>query len=132
MTNKSEFADIPGTTVFDADLSRKGYQLNSFFFSLMKDENRKAFRADQAAYLSKFALSDAQRDAVLKRDWNRLLELGGNIFFMLKLSFADGLSVQQLAGAMTGMTAEQYAHMLLNGGRKIEGNRSKSEWARHG
>lgn len=132
MTNKSEFADIPGTTVFDADLSRKGYQLNSFFFSLMKDENRKAFRADEAAYLRKFALSDAQRDAVLKRDWNRLLELGGNIFFMLKLSFADGLSVQQLAGAMTGMTAEQYAQMLLNGGRNIEGNRSKSEWARHG
>jgi protocatechuate 4,5-dioxygenase alpha chain len=132
MTMKSEFADIPGTTVFDAELSRKGYQLNNFFFSLMKDENRKEFKSDQNAYLRKFAMSQEQREAVLARDWNELLRLGGNIFFMLKLSFCDGLSVQQLAGAMTGMTAEQYAQMLLNGGRSIEGNRSKLEWAKHG
>jgi protocatechuate 4,5-dioxygenase, alpha chain len=121
MTMKSEFADIPGTTVFDADLSREGYQLNNFFFSLMKDENRKEFKADQSAYLRKFPMSEAQRQAVLARDWNELLRLGGNIFFMLKLSFSDGMSVQQ-----------QYAQMLLNGGRSIEGNRSKSEWAKHG
>jgi protocatechuate 4,5-dioxygenase alpha subunit len=132
MATKSEFADIPGTTVFDADLSRKGYALNSFFFSLMKDANRKEFRADEDAYLRKFAVSDEQRQAVRARDWNNLLGLGGNIFFMLKLSFCDGLSVQQLAGAMTGMTAEQYAQMLLNGGRPIDGNRSKSEWTKHG
>jgi protocatechuate 4,5-dioxygenase alpha chain len=77
-------------------------------------------------------VSEEQRQAVRARDWNELLRLGGNIFFMLKLSFSDGMSVQQLAGAMTGMTAEQYAQMLLNGGRSIEGNRSKSEWAKHG
>jgi protocatechuate 4,5-dioxygenase alpha chain len=129
---KSEFADIPGTTVFDADLSRKGYQLNNFFFSLMKDDNRKEFKADEDAYLRKFLVNEEQRQAVRARDWNELLRLGGNIFFMLKLSFCDGMSVQQLAGAMTGMTAEQYAQMLLNGGRPIEGNRSKSEWTKHG
>jgi protocatechuate 4,5-dioxygenase alpha subunit len=132
MAIQNEFADIPGTTVFDADLSRKGYRLNNFFFSLMKDENRKEFKADEDAYLRKFAVSEEQRRAVRARDWNELLRLGGNIFFMLKLSFSDGMSVQQLAGAMTGMTAEQYAQMLLNGGRSIEGNRSKSEWAKHG
>jgi gallate dioxygenase len=129
---QSEFADIPGTTVFDADLSRKGYQLNNFFFSLMKDENRKAFKAGEDAYIAKFPMSEEQAKAVRTRDWNELLRLGGNIFFMLKLSFSDGLSVQQLAGAMTGMTAQQYADMLLNGGRSIEGNRSKSEWVNHG
>jgi protocatechuate 4,5-dioxygenase alpha chain len=129
---KSEFADIPGTTVFDADLSRKGYRLNNFFFSLMKDDNRKEFKADEDAYLRKFLVNEEQRQAVRARDWNELLRLGGNIFFMLKLSFCDGMSVQQLAGAMTGMTAEQYAQMLLNGGRPIEGNRSKSEWTKHG
>jgi protocatechuate 4,5-dioxygenase alpha subunit len=132
MAIQNEFADIPGTTVFDADLSRKGYRLNNFFFSLMKDENRKEFKADEDAYLRKFSVSEEQRQAVRARDWNELLRLGGNIFFMLKLSFCDGLSVQQLAGAMTGMTAEQYAQMLLNGGRSIDGNRSKSEWAKHG
>ena len=132
MAKQSEFADIPGTTVFDADLSRKGYPLNSFFFSLMKDENRKAFKAGEDAYLAKFPMNEEQRKAVRARDWNELLRLGGNIFFMLKLSFSDGMSVQQLAGTMTGMTAEQYAQMLLNGGRPIEGNRSKSEWAKHG
>ncbi|MCD6075459.1 MAG: ligA [Rhodospirillales bacterium] len=132
MTMKSEFADIPGTTVFDADLSRKGYRLNNFFFSLMKDDNRKEFKADEDAYLRKFLVNEEQRQAVRARDWNELLRLGGNIFFMLKLSFCDGMSVQQLAGAMTGMTAEQYAQMLLNGGRPIEGNRSKSEWTKHG
>lgn len=130
--SKSELADIPGTTVFDADLSRKGYQLNSFFFSLMKDENRKAFKADEDVYLAKFPMSDEQRAAVRARDWNELLNLGGNIFFMIKLSFSDGMSVQQVAGAMTGMTAEQYAQMLLNGGRSIDGNRSKAEWTNHG
>lgn len=128
MATKSDFEDIPGTTVFDADLSRKGYHLNNFFFSLMKDENRKAFKADQMAYLRRFPMSEEQRQAVLARDWNELLRLGGNIFFMLKLSFSDGMSVQQLAGAMTGMTADEYAQMLLAGGRPIEGNRSKSEW----
>jgi protocatechuate 4,5-dioxygenase alpha subunit len=132
MAIQNEFADIPGTTVFDADLSRKGYRLNNFFFSLMKDENRKEFKADEDAYLRKFSVSEEQRQAVRARDWNELLRLGGNIFFMLKLSFCDGMSVQQLAGAMTGMTAEQYAQMLLNGGRSIDGNRSKSEWAKHG
>lgn len=132
MATKDDFADIPGTTVFDADLSRKGYPLNNFFFSLMKDENRKAFKADEDAYLSKFALSDAQRRAVRTRDWNEMLRLGGNIFFLIKLSFTDGMSVQQVAGAMTGMTADDYAQMLINGGRPIDGNRSKSEWANHG
>jgi protocatechuate 4,5-dioxygenase alpha chain len=132
MAIQNEFADIPGTTVFDADLSRKGYRLNNFFFSLMKDENRKEFKADEDAYLRKFSVSEEQCRAVRARDWNELLRLGGNIFFMLKLSFCDGMSVQQLAGAMTGMTAEQYAQMLLNGGRSIDGNRSKSEWAKHG
>ncbi|MEX0828181.1 MAG: protocatechuate 4,5-dioxygenase subunit alpha [Haliea sp.] len=123
------FEDVPGTVVFDAILARKGYHLNSFFMSLMKAENRASFKADEDAYLARFPMTDAQRSAVRARDWNEMLRLGGNIFFMLKLSFSDGMSVQQLAGSMTGMTAEAYRDMLLKGGRSIEGNRSKSEWA---
>ena len=128
MAGHDDFSDIPGTTVFDAELSRKGYHLNMFMMSLMKPENRTEFKADEDAYMARYKVTPEQRAAVRKRDWNELLRLGGNIFFMLKLSFSDGMSVQQLAGAMTGLTADQYAQMLLDGGRPIDGNRSKSEW----
>jgi protocatechuate 4,5-dioxygenase alpha chain len=124
-----DYDDIPGTTVFDGRLARQGYHLNMFCMSLMSADNRAAFKADEKAYMARWPLSSEQVDAVLKRDWNGLLGLGLNIFFMLKLSFSDGLSVQQLAGQMTGMTPQAYADMLLKGGRPIEGNRSKSEWA---
>jgi protocatechuate 4,5-dioxygenase alpha subunit len=132
MGTNSAFNDIPGTVVFDADLAAKGYQVNSFFFSLMKADNRNAFKADEDAYLSRFAMTDEQRRAIRARDWNKLLRLGGNIFYMLKLSFCDGLSVQQLAGQMTGLSAEGYRDLLLNGGRPIEGNRSHADWAQRG
>ena len=130
MANTSGFDDIPGTVVFDADLARQGYPVNSFFFSLMKAENRAAFKADEDAYLGQYALTPEQHAAIRARDWNKLLRLGGNIFYMLKLSFCDGLSVQQLAGQMTGLSAEGYRNLLLAGGRPIEGNRSKADWAK--
>ena len=129
MTRKQEeYEDIPGTFVFDAERSRKGYHVNMFCMSLMKEENRKAFKADEAEYLKKFPMTDEQRDAILKRQWNRLLELGANIYFTAKLGATDGMSFQQVAAVMTGNTQEGYAEMMLKGGRPIEGNRSKSEW----
>ncbi len=96
------FDDIPGTTLFDAQRSRQGYHLNMFCMSLMKAENRDAFKADEAAYVQKFPMTAEQRDAVLKRDWNRLIELGGNIYFLAKLFSTDGKSFQQVAAIMTG------------------------------
>ena len=123
---KHVYDDIPGTFVFDAERSRQGYGINMFCMSLMKDVNRKAFKANEAEYLSKFPLSAEQRDAILKRDYNRMLELGGNIYFTAKLGATDGHSFQHLAALMTGSTQENYAKMMLAGGRSIEGNRSKS------
>lgn len=128
MTKATPYDDIPGTIVFDAERSRQGYHLNMFCMSLMRDENRKAFRADEKAYLQRFPMTDAQREMVLKRDWNGMLELGGNIYYTAKLAATDGLSFQQIAAMMTGMTQPEYAQMMLNGGRSIEGNRSKSDW----
>jgi protocatechuate 4,5-dioxygenase alpha chain len=122
-----DYDDIPGTFVFDAEKSRQGYHLNMFCMSLMKDENRKAFKANEAAYLDKFPMSPEQREAVLKRNWNRMLELGGNIYFTAKLGATDGLSFQQVAAIMTGSTQQDYAEMMLKGGRSVEGNRSKSK-----
>jgi protocatechuate 4,5-dioxygenase alpha chain len=130
LVTTNEFDDIPGTFVFDADRSRRGYQLNMFCMSLMKPENREAFRADEAGYLAKFPMTPEQRQAVLDRDWNRMLELGGNIYFTSKIAANDGLSFQQIAAMMTGSTQAEYAEMMLKGGRHIEGNRSKSEWKR--
>lgn len=129
MSGTDAFDDIPGTTLFNAERSRQGYALNMFCMSLMKAENRAAFRADNAAYLKRFALTPGQVEAVLTRDWNRMLELGGNIYYTSKLGATDGLSFVQLAALMTGSTQEAYAQMMLDGGRGIEGNRSKTERA---
>lgn len=123
---EQEYDDIPGTFVFDAERSRQGYGINMFCMSLMKDENRKAFRANEAEYLKRFPLTPEQTEAILKRDYNRMLELGGNIYYTAKLGATDGHSFQHLAALMTGMTQEAYAAMMLGGGRSVEGNRSKS------
>jgi protocatechuate 4,5-dioxygenase, alpha chain len=123
---QQDYDDIPGTFVFDAERSRHGYGINMFCMSLMKDANRKAFKANEAEYLKSFNLTPDQADAVLKRDYNRMLELGGNIYFTAKLGATDGHSFQHMAALMTGSTQDDYAKMMLGGGRSVEGNRSKS------
>jgi protocatechuate 4,5-dioxygenase alpha chain len=123
---QNDYDDIPGTFVFDAERSREGYGINMFCMSLMKDENRKAFKANEAEYLKKFKLTPDQADAILKRDYNRMLELGGNIYFTAKLGATDGHSFRHLAATMTGSTQEDYADMMLQGGRSVEGNRSRT------
>jgi protocatechuate 4,5-dioxygenase, alpha chain len=132
MESQNDYDDIPGTTVFDAERSRRGYHLNMFCMSLMKPENRAAFKADQAEFLQRFPMTGEQREAVLKRDWNRMIELGGNIYFLAKLFSTDGKSFQYTAAQMTGLTQEQYAKMMLAGGRPPDGNRYKSEWKDRG
>jgi len=121
-----DYDDIPGTFVFDAERSRQGYGINMFCMSLMKDENRKAFKANEAEYLKRLNLTPAQTDAILKRDYNRMLELGGNIYFTAKLGATDGHSFQHLAALMTGSSQQEYAAMMLAGGRSVEGNRTRS------
>ncbi len=121
-----DYDDIPGTFVFDAERSRQGFGINMFCMSLMKDENRKAFKANEAEYLKKFNLTPEQADAVLKRDYNRMLELGGNIYFTAKLGATDGHSFQHLAATMTGSSQQDYADMMIKGGRNVEGNRSRT------
>lgn len=119
-----EYDDIPGTFVFDGRRSREGYWLNMFCMSLSDERNREAFRADEPRYLDRFALTPEQRQAVLDREWLRMLELGGNIYYTFKLAACDGLTFQQLAAKQTGVSEEQYVAMMLAGGRGIDGNRS--------
>lgn len=128
MREPHEYDDIPGTTVFDAERSRQGYWLNQFCMSLMKPEQRAAFKADPAGCLQQWPMNQQQRQAVLDRDWNRMLSLGGNIYFLAKLFLSDGKSFQQVAAIMTGSSQEDYAKMMLAGGRPAEGNRYQYEW----
>ncbi|WP_322998975.1 protocatechuate 4,5-dioxygenase subunit alpha [Castellaniella sp.] len=127
MSLNKPYTDIPGTTVFDADQSRLGYHLNQFCMSLMKADNRKRFLADERAYLDEWPMSEDQKQAVLARDLNRCLALGGNIYFLAKLGATDGRSFQYMAASMTGMSQEDYAAMMLAGGRSVKGNRKIGE-----
>ena len=127
MTDKP-YDDVPGTVVFDADQSRKGYWLNQFCMSLMKADNRERFKRDERAYLDEWSMSESQKQAVLDRDLNRCIALGGNIYFLAKIWATDGKSFQQMAGSMTGMSEDAYREMMASGGRSIEGNRFTSEW----
>jgi protocatechuate 4,5-dioxygenase alpha chain len=119
-----ELEDIPGTRVYTAKRARQGYHLNQFAMSLMKAENRERFKADERGYLGEWPLTDAQKEAVLARDYNRLLDEGGNIYFLAKIFSTDGKSFLQAVGTMTGMSPEDYQAMMVAGGRSPEGLRS--------
>jgi protocatechuate 4,5-dioxygenase, alpha chain len=120
----AELEDIPGTKVFTAARARKGYHLNQFAMSLMKADNRDAWKADERAYLDKWPMSEDQKQAILARDYNRCLELGGNVYFLAKVFSTDGLSFAEAVSTMTDMSFPEYRDMMLAGGRSPEGNRS--------
>jgi protocatechuate 4,5-dioxygenase alpha chain len=121
------YRDVPGTTIFDAEQARRGYHLNMFCMSLMKAENRTRFKAGERAYLDEWPMSEEQKQAVLARDYNRMISLGANIYFLSKLFSTDGRSFQYTAASMTGLSQEQYAAMMLSGGRSPDGNRIAGE-----
>lgn len=116
------YKDVPGTVIFDAEQARKGYHLNQFCMSLMKAENRARFKANERAYLDEWPMTEEQKQAILARDLNRCIELGGNIYFLAKIGATDGKSFQFMAASMTGMTQEEYAQMMLAGGRSARGS----------
>lgn len=127
MALSKPYADIPGTTVFDSDMARKGYHLNQFCMSLMKEENRKRFHADERAYVDEWPMTEAQKRAVLDRDYNAMIANGGNIYFLSKIFASDGKTFVHAAAKMTGMPEDEYKAMMLHGGRSPEGNRYKGE-----
>lgn len=122
-----DLEDIPGTRIFTTARARRGYHLNQCAMSLMNAENRAQFAADPHAYLDKWPLSEAQKESILARDYNRLIDLGGNIYFLAKLIAADGLSFVEGVSTMTDMTLEEYQAMMLAGGRSPVGLRSIKE-----
>src|SRR6187399_3124903 len=127
MSLDKPYTRVPGTTIFDAEQSRKGYWLNQFCMSLMKAPNRERFKQDERAYLDEWPMTEDQKLGVLARDLNRCIALGGNIYFLAKIGATDGKSFQQMAGSMTGMTEDEYRAMMVGGGRSVEGNRVVGE-----
>lgn len=121
------YADVPGAVIFDAEQARKGYQLNQFCMSLMKVENRERFKADERAYLDEWTMTEAQKQAVLDRDYNAMIANGGNIYYLAKIFLSDGQSFEQAAASMTGVSREAYREMMLAGGRAPEGNLYKTK-----
>lgn len=122
----AELEDIPGTRVYTAKRARQGYWMNQFAMSLMQADNRERWRADEKAYLANWPMTEEQRQSILDRDYNRMLDLGGNIYFLAKLFSTDGLSFLQAVSTMTGMSVEDYQAMMIAGGRSPDGLRSKS------
>ena len=127
MVDNSEFDDIPGTTVFTAARSHLGFHLNQFCMSLKDPRNRERFKADEKAYLDQWPMTPGQKQAVLERDYNAMIAQGGNVYFLAKIFSSDGVSFQTAAASMTGMSEEEYAQMMLAGGRSPEGVRSIRE-----
>jgi protocatechuate 4,5-dioxygenase alpha chain len=127
MALEKPYTDVPGTTIFDTDMARRGYYLNQFCMSLMKGPNRERFKANERAYLDEWPMSEEQKQAVLDRNYKRMIELGGNIYFVSKLGATSGHSFQHMAATMTGLSQEEYLQMMINGGRSPEGNRYVGE-----
>jgi protocatechuate 4,5-dioxygenase alpha chain len=127
MVDNAEFDDIPGTTVFTAQRSHQGFHLNQFCMSLKNASNRERFKRDERTYLDEWPMTEAQKQAVLARDYNAMIALGGNIYFLAKIFATDGQSFQIAAASMTDMSVEDYAAMMLHGGRSPDGVRSKRD-----
>jgi protocatechuate 4,5-dioxygenase alpha chain len=127
MAFEKPYEDVPGTTIFDAEMSRKGYHLNQFCMSLMKKENREKFKLNERVCLDLWPMTEEQKEAVLQRDYNRMIAAGGNIYFLAKIFSTDGISFQDAASTMTGMTVAEYKQMMIDGGRSITGNRYKGD-----
>lgn len=127
MTKSKVYKHIPGTIVFDAQLAADGYHLNQFCMSLMKADNRARFKADESNYMDEWPMSQAQKQGVLDRDYNGMMALGGNIYFLAKIFSTDGLSFQHAAADMTGMPIEDYKNMMINGGRSAQDNMLSNE-----
>lgn len=132
MRKDRDYSDIPGTYVFDPEHSRQGYHLNMFCMSLNKEANREQFKQGEADYLDKFPMTEAQRNAVLNRDWIGMLRLGGNIYYTFKLAIFDGINMQEIGARMEGVPDDRFKEMMIKGGRPIQGNRYQKEWTRSG
>jgi protocatechuate 4,5-dioxygenase alpha chain len=127
MSAPRDYESIPGTYV-STRIAAAGYHPNSSV-CLSTIRESQGIQGGQAAYLDRFPLTPEQKQSVLTRDWLGMLKVGGNIYYTIKIAFCDGLTFQDVAGMMCSMPKEEYARMMMSGGRKPEGNLYKKSSA---
>ncbi len=108
---------IEGTTFFDGKQAMKGYQLNKMCYSFNGAAAREEYLADNEAYFDKFKLTDHQKEAVRSLNVLKMIEAGGNIYYLAKLAGIYKLSVQDVGAQQTGMTTEEFKQKLLDAGK---------------
>jgi len=118
MNSGKQKREIPGTTVFDGEAARKGYALNKMCYSFNSAENRAEFLKDQDAYCTKFGLNDQQREAVRSLNVLKMIEAGGNAYYLAKLGGIFGLDMQDIGAQQTGMTKDEFKAKLVEAGRR--------------
>lgn len=118
--DKHDYDDIPGTYVFNGEKSNQGYRINKMAFGFNDANNREEFARDMDAYCRKHGLNDEERQAVLDGDFLKLLQLGGNIYYLAKIAIFHGLSVQDAGAQMSAITTEEFKQRLLDNSRGFE------------
>ncbi|WP_249931337.1 protocatechuate 4,5-dioxygenase subunit alpha [Ramlibacter sp. 2FC] len=104
--------EIPGTTPFDGAQARKGYALNKMCFSFNDEANRKAFVADEEAYMKQYGLTESQAAAIRARNVLQLIAAGGNAYYLAKFAGIFGLDMQDIGAQQTGMSKEAFKAKL--------------------
>lgn len=107
---------IPDTPLFDRAGSIRGYRINKMAMSLVEPANRAAFKADEAAFLDRFGLAAEEKAAVMARDWQEMVRLGGNVFFILKISAIDPVPLTQIGAAQVGLPHDVFLRERLGKG----------------
>jgi protocatechuate 4,5-dioxygenase alpha chain len=108
ITAASRAGAIPGTTVFTGALSQKGYRINKLAMSLTDPANREAFKADERGYMARYRLTEDESGLIERRDWNGLIQAGGNIYLLLKIGGAVGQNLLQMGAQMRGETLDAF------------------------
>jgi protocatechuate 4,5-dioxygenase alpha subunit len=104
---------IPDTPLLDRARANAGYALNKMAMGLSTPEGRKAFVDDEDAYLDRFSLTEEQRRAVKTRDWAEMVRLGGNLFYILKISAVDPTPIRAIGAAQAGMELQDFLNTRL-------------------
>ncbi|HEX2553712.1 MAG TPA: extradiol ring-cleavage dioxygenase [Microvirga sp.] len=108
---------IPDTPLFDRKRSLRGYRINKAAMGLGDPANREAFKQDESAYLDRFGLSPEEKQAVMSRDWREMVRLGGNLFFILKISAVDPVRITEIGAHQAGMEHDDFLRERL--GKKV-------------
>ena len=100
--------EIPDTSIFDLRLSRRGLRLNRMCAALCSPAEREAFKKDQEAFMTRFSLTEEEKNLIRQRDFKGLIEAGMNIYAMLKIGSATGNSLYRMGAQMRGESYEAF------------------------